>query len=165
MKMTYKIDHSKTEFEDIFRDAPTKDAAMLEALMTLMNALCDNRQAFENKKQFALRRGYTMSILSSMAVSMDNDEVQSRKFGKPSHMVEWIMNLAHDDDGLITWSKMARDFILGKSEKFDDSKETTKKTASCKVMKMNKDTGKAETVDMKDLPPEILKALKKELGL
>jgi len=165
MKISYKIDHNKTELEDIFRDAPTKDAKMLEALMTIMNALCDERQAHESKKQFALRRGYTMSILSNMAVSMDNDAVQAKEFGRPSHMVEWIMKLAESEDGLITWSKMARDIILGDGAKLEDKEEPAKKTASCKIMKVNKDTGKPEKIDLSELPPEVLEALKKELGL
>jgi len=153
MKLTYKIHHNREEFDEIFADAPAKDTSMLRALMSLMNALTRDRRDDEKKIHHAKRTAFAESLLSTIALGVGPDEVDTKAFGKQSYFVEYILKNALDEQSIMVWAKMTTGRYITELEP-----ET-----SMKIMGVDKN-GKQTELSMDKIPDEVKAKILKELG-
>jgi len=153
MKLAYKIYHDRDKFEDIFADAPAKDASMLRALMVLIDALTRDRRDNEKKNHYVKRTAFAESLLSTIALGIGTKEVNTDAFGKQSYLVEGILRTAHSQKAVAVWARMTTDGYI------TESKSRTR----MKIIGIDKD-GKQTELSMDDVPDKVKAKILKELG-
>ena len=163
MKLRGKIDHSKNEFEDIFADCASEDKSMLEALMKVVNGLTNDSEyaKLDNDFMEGRRIGFAFGMVATLILNEGLEHAD--EYSSSSRTVKSLIKIANNETELLLFAKAAADMVNGVKISNSDPESCNSKT-KVKSVKINVDTGKAESVDLSELPDEVKEALKKELG-